>query len=690
MHALLSLLAFFPLTCPAQEEVPTAYTYPEILAWMTDLDWLWSPPAPDERCLQFASFDPGSRSGIGNQEAMPGDPKGWYANIDRGHYLRTEERAGETEWVLADVDGPGVIVRIWSANPTGTLFFYVDGATEPTWSAGFAELTGGEVEPFTEPLAGVRGRGYNFHAPLPFLRHMKVTCSKDDHHYQVNVRLLPPGSTVPSLDPALLRDNEDAIGRAREALRGAPPRGPTTRLAKEGVLAMAGNPLDPSDWVAEELVIAGPGIIRELGVSIPRGQTDALEHRDLLRAILLEIEFDGVRTVKVPVGDFFGAAPDFRGYGSYPMGVAAEGRGYCRFPMPVPGEARVRLLADGPLPPVHFALDVAFEERTSLPPDALAFHAAWHLRKQVRTRPFSSFRVLNADGPGRFVGGALVFANPSKYWWGEGDEKIFVDGEDFPSTFGTGTEDYFGYAWADPTPFAGAFHAQPQCDGPDNYGYTSLDRFQIHDQIPFQHALLFDLEIWHWKDVYVDYATTAWWYGRPAARSGLPWVPAPDYRVVDDIVPEPIFHADGALEAEELRVLSTTTGPVAAGLMGWFDEGNWSNEQHILWTEAGPGDELTLAVPVAREGTYAVEAVFTCAADYGIVQVLLNGHELGEPIDLFVPHGVVPTKRLRLGELWLPAGEVPLVLRLTGKNARAHPGYLVGLDYLRLTPVQGD
>lgn len=40
------------------------------------------------------------------------------------------------------------------------------------------------------------------------------------------------------------------------------------------------------------------------------------------------------------------------------------------------------------------------------------------------------------------------------WWWGEGDEKFFVDGERFPSTFGTGSEDYIGYAWAAEPPFA--------------------------------------------------------------------------------------------------------------------------------------------------------------------------------------------------------------------------------------------
>jgi hypothetical protein len=41
------------------------------------------------------------------------------------------------------------------------------------------------------------------------------------------------------------------------------------------------------------------------------------------------------------------------------------------------------------------------------------------------------------------VGGAWDKKNID-WWWGEGDEKFFVDGEQFPSTFGTGSEDYVG------------------------------------------------------------------------------------------------------------------------------------------------------------------------------------------------------------------------------------------------------
>ena len=61
--------------------------------------------------------------------------------------------------------------------------------------------------------------------------------------------------------------------------------------------------------------------------------------------------------------------------------------------------------------------------------------------------------MLHTQGRGRFVGVELHVWNPKGGWWGEGDEKFYIDGEKFPSTFGTGSEDYFGYAWCNPTPF---------------------------------------------------------------------------------------------------------------------------------------------------------------------------------------------------------------------------------------------
>jgi len=70
------------------------------------------------------------------------------------------------------------------------------------------------------------------------------------------------------------------------------------------------------------------------------------------------------------------------------------------------------------------------------------------------------------------------------WWWGEGDEKFFVDCEKFPSTFGTGTEDYFGYAWGNGSLFQHPYNTQTICEG--NAGHICVSRWQIPDNVPFQ------------------------------------------------------------------------------------------------------------------------------------------------------------------------------------------------------------
>ncbi len=123
---------------------------------------------------------------------------------------------------------------------------------------------------------------------------------------------------------------------------------------------------------------------------------------------------------------------------------------------------------------------------------------------------------LETEGKGRFCGITLNVENrwkdPSQeaekwwygrwsnktidWWWGEGDEKFFVDGEKFPSTFGTGSEDYIGYAWSAEPPFPtfdSPFASQPQTPI-DGNGHTVVNRFHISDNIPFQKSFEASIE----------------------------------------------------------------------------------------------------------------------------------------------------------------------------------------------------
>ena len=107
------------------------------------------------------------------------------------------------------------------------------------------------------------------------------------------------------------------------------------------------------------------------------------------------------------------------------------------------------------------------------------------------------------------------------WWWGEGDEKFFVDGEKFPSTFGTGCEDYIGYAWSAEPPFAlfeSPFANQPFTAINGN-GHTIVNRFQIADNVPFQASFEGYLEKYklnHWgRNNTCVFGVVAYWYQMP-------------------------------------------------------------------------------------------------------------------------------------------------------------------------------
>ena len=92
---------------------------------------------------------------------------------------------------------------------------------------------------------------------------------------------------------------------------------------------------------------------------------------------------------------------------------------------------------------------------------SMYFHTTWRRQYPISTRPFSDWNYLEAAGRGVYVGDTLCVWNPTKKWWGEGDEKVWVDGEAFSSHFGTGSEDPYGYAWGNPARFQGPFCNQP-------------------------------------------------------------------------------------------------------------------------------------------------------------------------------------------------------------------------------------
>ena len=152
------------------------------------------------------------------------------------------------------------------------------------------------------------------------------------------------------------------------------------------------------------------------------------------------------------------------------------------------------------------------------------FGAVWHEYNRIRTAGSEhvggtgkhfDINYIDIDGTGVYIGDAVTVYNTADAWWGEGDEKIFVDGETFPSSIGTGTEDYYGYAWCRPEAFSHPFIAQPTGAGNFHPGMTVNLRYRSLDAIPFTSGISSNIELWHWAPTVMNYALISYWYIKP-------------------------------------------------------------------------------------------------------------------------------------------------------------------------------
>lgn len=139
----------------------------------------------------------------------------------------------------------------------------------------------------------------------------------------------------------------------------------------------------------------------------------------------------------------------------------------------------------------------------------------------------------------------------------------------------------------------------------------------------------------------------------------------------------------GAIEGEGLKVLNKTGGNAKPQGMGGFGA-EWSGASQLWWTGAKPGQKLTLALPVKEKGKYALKAALTLARDYGIIDVSLDDKPVATGWDGYNGPKVIHSDELDWGTHELSAGEHQLTFTITGKHADAVPGFMVGLDYVKL------
>ena len=239
------------------------------------------------------------------------------------------------------------------------------------------------------------------------------------------------------------------------------------------------------------------------------------------RNLILRIYWDGEKTpsVESPIGDFFCNGFQTRtNILAMPINVNPSGGFNCYFPMPFRKHARVTLenrastLIGGFYYTINYTL-------TSIDPDEAYFHAQFR-----RTNPLpykSDYTILDGiKGQGHYVGTYMAWQQNSSGWWGEGEIKMFLDGDgEFPTICGTGTEDYFGGAWCFGQNYSAPFMGYPMGASDSKPGNRhGLYRFHVMDPVRFQTDLRVTMQAIGWRSegrylpLQDDIASVAYWY----------------------------------------------------------------------------------------------------------------------------------------------------------------------------------
>lgn len=260
------------------------------------------------------------------------------------------------------------------------------------------------------------------------------------------------------------------------------------------------------------------------------------------RFSILRIYWDDceVPSVECPVGDFFAC-----GWGKFAqvssLAVCVNpGSGFnCYWEMPFRKRCRMTMtnLGDEAMT-LYYQIDYTL---TEVPDDAAYFHAQF---RRVNPLPYKEvYTILDGvKGRGHYVGTYMAWGVNNTGWWGEGEIKFYLDGDEYPTICGTGTEDYFcgSYNFENretrqyqefTTPYSGL----PQVIRPDGL-YQSQQRFGLYrwhimDPIRFEQDLRVTIQALGWRSggrylpLQDDIASVAYWY---QTLPPAPFPPLPD------------------------------------------------------------------------------------------------------------------------------------------------------------------
>lgn len=289
------------------------------------------------------------------------------------------------------------------------------------------------------------------------------------------------------------------------------------------------------DWIDSikpgekwSVAISGTGIINHIWFTI--------SPMNIMRNnLIFRIYWDGKSypSVEASLAAFFGNGWDeYYEFASLPLAVGPQGGTglVSYFQMPFANGARLEIenQSDETISRLYFYID--YVEMKKLPNDLGRFHA-WYNHELTDALPEGETewglvgpQINNVDGAGnylfadikgegQFVGINYYVHSPSPMWYGEGDDMIFIDGEEKASLLGTGTEDFFNTSWCPKTIFAHPYYGYARVNNDNGWlGRTHVYRFFISDPIYFEKSLKGTIEHGHNNNLTLDISSVAYWY----------------------------------------------------------------------------------------------------------------------------------------------------------------------------------
>ena len=427
--------------------------------------------------------------------------------------------------------------------------------------------------------------------------------------------------------------------------------------------------------------LKGPGEITHIWMTFlgpephPWAKQGAANHQEML----LRIFWDGrpQPDVEAPVGDFFAC-----GFGqrmevvSLPVIVDDADSYNCFWPMPFRKSARIEIVnqSDKNIALLYYNIDWV-EKKVAR--DAPYFCAQYN--QAYPTPPGSDYVILDGEGKGHYVGTVLSVRSRSPEWFGEGDEKIYIDGEAKPSIQGTGTEDYFLAAWGlqrNSTPYFGTPWAE-------DWGIlgqkTCAYRWHLADPLVFNKSIRFTIEHYGWISVDEnprgvrdswneredDFASVAFWYQAGPTKRFANCPPAAERKLPNlDLITSAKDHfAEWKHGGGEARL---QTGRL------WLDDGGQ------LLFKPPTRDEAWVEIPfeVKEREPRRLILKLTRSYDFGQYQVFADGVKVGAPIDLCNAETAV--KEYHILDFWPDVGKHTVRLESVGKSDKS-AGHYIGV-----------